>query len=117
MLRAKADRSSKSGLQKRVLSAHIVYYKVPVHEIPEGVKILWTSVAIVDVVGVFPDITGQQRRACSGQRSCCVAGVLQRQLAIRILLQPGPPRTEVIDRRIGELLFERINGAEGTLQG
>ena len=116
MLLAKADRSSKSGLQGRDRSAHVVCDKVPVHEIPEGVQILWTSVAIVDVVGVFPDITGQQRRACSGQRSCCVAGVLQRQLAIRILHQPGPPRTEVVDRRIGELLFERINGAKGALQ-
>ena len=64
MLQAKADSSSKSGLQKRVLSAHIVCDKVPVHEIPEGVKILWTSVAIVDVVSVFPDITGQQWCAC-----------------------------------------------------
>ena len=116
MLRAKADRSSKSGLQKRVLSAHIVCDKVPVHEIPEGVQILWTSVATVDVVGLFPDVTGQQWCACSGQRSCSVAGVLQRKLAIGILHQPDPPRTEVVDRRVGELLFERINGAKGALQ-
>ena len=65
---------------------------------------------------MFPDITGQQWCTSSSQKSCSVAGIFQCQLAIEILRQPDPPRIEVVDSRIGELLFERINGTEGTLQ-
>ena len=56
---------------------------------------------IVDIVGMFPDTTGQQWYTRSSQRIRCITGVLQRRLTIGTLNQPDPPRTEVVDHRIG----------------
>ena len=115
MLHVRADCSSKSGLQKIGRSAHAVCLKIIVYKILKGFQILWVSVIVVDIVGMFPDTTGQQWYTRLSQRIRYITDVLQRQLTIGILHQPGPSGAEVVDRRIGELLFERINRAEGAL--
>ena len=41
--------------------SEIFLYKLPVNDIPDSVEIFRPRIAIVDVVGMLPDIDGQQR--------------------------------------------------------
>ena len=37
-----------------------VFYHVPVDNLPQGGKMVWPAVLVVEVVGVFPNVEGQQ---------------------------------------------------------
>ena len=41
-----------------VFLAELFFHKIPVDEVPEGVDIVWTAVAEVDVIGMLPDVEG-----------------------------------------------------------
>src|ERR1035438_7402052 len=53
---------------------HVLGDEVPVRQLPEGLDVLWPRVAPVDVVGVLPDIAGQQGLVLGRQRGAGVAG-------------------------------------------
>lgn len=55
-----------SGSAETRLASEILGYEVPVDQVPERFYKLRTRIAVVDVVGVFPDVTGQQRSVAIG---------------------------------------------------
>jgi hypothetical protein len=72
--------------------------KFPVHQlVEEGLDELGAQVAVVDVVGVFPHVDGQQGLVGGGQRRAGGAGVDDVHAAVGFLHQPGPARAEVAD--------------------
>ena len=73
------------------LAREIARRKFPVRQSPERLKVVWPSVAIVNVICVLPYVAGQQRRGGAGQRSRRIAGIDDVERTIRILHQPGPP--------------------------
>src|SRR5690606_7778084 len=64
--------------------------EIPVDEVPEVLEILGTRVTVVDVVSVFPDVTGKQRHVVGGERRSSVAGIDDVERTISLLDQPGP---------------------------
>jgi hypothetical protein len=97
------------------VSGHVAGHELPVDQVPERFQVLRAGVAVVDVVGVLPDVDGQQRRDAFRQRAAGVAGVVDGDGAVGLLYQPGPAGAEVVDRGVGELLLEVREGAEGAL--
>ena len=85
----------------------ILCREFPVHEIPECADVVRTLVAIVDVVRVFPHITGEQRLVGRGQRRRGVRGVDDVHAAVRLLHKPRPSGSEIADSALGEGFLER----------
>lgn len=98
-------------------SGEILGREVPVHQGPEVFQVLGTGIAVVDVVRVFPDITGQQRLVGRGQRGGGVAGVDDVDRAVGLLDQPGPARTEVAGGRLVEGFLEGVEAAPLGVDG
>mmetsp|Transcript_51527 Transcript_51527/g.117477 ORF Transcript_51527/g.117477 Transcript_51527/m.117477 type:complete len:260 (+) Transcript_51527:217-996(+) len=91
------------------LGRQILVRKLPVDQIPPGRHILRSRVSVVNVVGVLPDVTGQERRAQAFLENVpCIMGLLDAQRAIGILAQPGPARSKVPTSNSAELFLERI---------
>ena len=64
--------------------------KTPVHDIPKCVEVTGASIAIIDVVRVFPDINAQQwcQPSCCSQRILIRAGCdVQLAWFIRLIVQ------------------------------
>src|SRR5450759_4733623 len=89
--------------------------EVPVRQLPEGLDVLGPRVAPVDVVGVLPDIAGQQGLVLGRQRSASVAGRPQFESSVRHLDEPGPAGAEEADGGFGELFLELLEGPEVLL--
>src|SRR5690606_14699342 len=85
--------------------------EIPVHNGPEAFQILGTRVTVVDVVGMFPDVTGQQRDVGSGERRGGVAGIYDIQRTVGFLDQPGPARAEVAGSGFVEGFLEAVDAA------
>src|SRR5690606_6910084 len=92
-------------------------HEVPVDQVPEGLDVLRTHVAVVDVVGVFPNVAGQQRSVAAGHRVACADGAGQSQGTVGLLHQPAPAGTEGTDGNLAELFRELIEGTEGGVDG
>ena len=56
------------GATRQSQSAHAAGDEIPIDQIPERFDILWPCVAVIDVIGVLPDIAGEQRVIRSGER-------------------------------------------------
>src|SRR5690606_27892966 len=108
-----AAEAAAGGTSGSVVGGH----EVPVHQVPEGLDVLRTHVAVVDVVGVFPDVAGQQRGVAAGHRVAGADGAGQSQGAVGLLHQPGPAGAEGADGDLGELFLELVEGAEGGVDG
>src|SRR4051794_27651665 len=68
---------------------------VPIDEtVDEGFEIFRPGVAVVDVIGVLPDIDAQDRRRAVDKRVLAVRGLRDRQLAL-LDRDPGPARAEL----------------------
>src|SRR5690606_28206053 len=85
--------------------------ELPVHHIPEVFEILGTRVTVVDVVGVFPHVTGQQRNVVGGDGGDGIAGVDDIDRAVGLLDQPGPAGTEVGSGHLVEFGLEVVEAA------
>src|SRR5690349_17676034 len=89
--------------------------EVPVDEIVEDrVDELAAIVAVVDVVGVLPDVDGQQGGLAVLERGVGVAGAHQRELAA-VRDQPTPAGAEGVEAGRGEVGLELVVGAEVLL--
>jgi hypothetical protein len=87
--------------------------ELPVDGAPEGVDEGGAVVLVVDVVGVLPDVAGEDGLQVVGQRRGGVVGLHDLELArVAVLDEPGPAGAEVADGRRGELLLELLEGAE-----
>ena len=89
--------------------------EVPVRQLPEGLNVLGPRVAVVDVVGVLPDIAGQQGLVLGRQRRAGVAGRAQFESSVRHLNEPRPAGAEQPESGLGELLLELLEGPEVLL--
>src|SRR5690606_32009806 len=92
--------------------SEVLRHEVPVHQVPERLDILRTGVAVVDVVGMLPHVTGQQRSVTGGDRIAGADGAYQAQRAVSLLHQPAPAGTEGADGNLAELFLECVEGAE-----
>src|SRR5476651_505336 len=107
---------------KRYLSGEgfafeLLSHELPVDQVPERFHILWTHVAVVDVVSVFPDVAGQQRGIAAGQRVAGADGAGQGQGTVSLFHQPAPTGTEGADGRLAELFLELVERTEGRVDG
>ena len=84
-------------------------------DVPEAIDISWPFVAIIDVIGVFPNVDGQERFLAVFQRSVGIAEAEDFQLAFWIGGQPGPAGAEEFHGGFGHGFFEVIDTAEVAL--
>jgi len=91
-----------------------LFSKVPVDEFPPRVHIFGTVVSEIDVVSVFPDITGEKRvvlRVIDGTDSVMSVDHFQKTI-VDILDQPSPSTGKMTGSETGELVPEGIEGTE-----
>src|SRR4029077_19690170 len=84
-------------------------------KIPERLDVFRARVAVVDVVGVFPDVAREQRTVGAGARRGGGAGADQGGGSVRALHEPGPARTERADGGLAEIFLELREAAEALL--
>src|ERR1700759_5843862 len=103
---ARPGMTSLSGLFEQLLDVF------PVHQmIDERLQIVRTAVAIIDVVGVLPDVAAEDRRGAMNQRALAVRGLGDLQLAV-LDRQPAPAGAELSDAGGGEIGLEFFQTAE-----
>src|SRR2546429_2331802 len=85
---------------------------VPVDQIiAERLQIVGTAVAVIDVVGVLPDVAAEDRRGAMDQRAFAVRGLGDFELAV-LDRQPAPAGAELADAGGGEIGLELVESAE-----
>ena len=83
----------------------------PIDNPPQGIEVRGAAVLVVEVVGVFPDVEGEEGAEAVGD-GVVGAGVLaDGQGAGGIGLEPHPPGPEQADALGDELLLEGFEGA------
>src|SRR5450830_1201119 len=107
----------KGCLGSEGLAFELLSHELPVDQVPERFHILWTHVAVVDVVSVFPDVAGQQRGVAAGQRVAGADGAGQGQGTVSLFHQPAPTGTEGADGRLGEFFLELVERTERSVDG
>src|SRR6202007_2001743 len=84
----------------------------PVDEmIDERLQIIRAAVAVVDVVGVLPDVAAGGRGGALGQRAFAGRGLGDFELAV-LDRQPTPARSELADTGSGEIGLELFKPTE-----
>ena len=73
------------------------------------------AVAVVDIVGVLPDIAGQQGLVLGRQRGTGDAGHPQIESSVRHQNEPNPAGAEQAGGGFGELFLELLEGPEVLL--
>jgi len=71
----------------------------PVDDVPEVLHVLGAPVLVLEVVGVLPDVEGEDRNVALRQRRVLVGQVVDGQLLLRVDDEPSPARAELTDRR------------------
>ncbi len=66
----------------------------PIHDLPKGVQLRSPPILIVEVIGVFPDIEGQQRFIAFGDRVVGIGFLRDHQSAVGLGREPGPAGAE-----------------------
>src|SRR6266478_8477019 len=79
--------------------------------IDEGLQIVRTAVAIIDVVGMLPDVAAEDRGGAMNQRALAVRRLGDFELAV-LDLQPAPAGAELADAGGGEIGLELLEPAE-----
>src|ERR1700704_1975876 len=79
--------------------------------IAERLQIVGTAVAVVDVVGVLPDVAAENRRRAMDQRALAVRGLGDFELAV-LDRQPAPAGAELTDAGGGEIGLELVETGE-----
>src|SRR4029077_19646632 len=85
---------------------------VPVHEVlDERLEIIGTAVAIVDVVGVLPDVAAEDRGRAVHQRALAVRRLGDLELAA-LDREPAPARAELAHASGDEIGLELLKAAK-----
>jgi hypothetical protein len=99
-------------------SSKVLLSKFPVHQIrEEGLNELGAHVAVVDVVGVFPYVHGEQGFVCGGEGRAGCAGVDDVNAAVWLFHEPCPAGAEVAYCAFHEGFFEGGVAAEFGVDG
>ena len=89
---------------------------MPVDDLPPGFQIIGALILITQIIGMLPNVAGENGRAFHGgnihQRIILIGRAGDRQFAILTDDQPGPARTELLEAGILELCLEIIETAE-----
>src|SRR3954471_2231576 len=102
----RAQALSSSGLVEQGLDVF------PVHEVlDKRLQIVGTAVAIVDVVGVLPDVAAEDRGGAVHQRILAVRGLSDLELAV-LDLEPAPAGAELADAGRLEVRLELVEADE-----
>src|ERR1700693_1671246 len=100
------DASSASGFREQLVDIF------PVHQmIDERLQIIRTAVAVIDVIGMLPDIDAEDRCRAMHQRAFAVGRLGYFELAV-LHRQPGPARTELAAAGGGEIGLEFLKPPE-----
>ena len=91
-----------------LLGLDVVLGELPVDELPPAVEVLRAGVAIVDVVGMLPDVAGEEGGVAVLDGVGGVVGARDGELALAVEDEPGPTRTEVLGGLRRELLLELL---------
>src|SRR5450631_4504160 len=84
----------------------------PVHQmLDKRLEIIRTAVAIIDVVGMLPDVAAEDRRAAMHQRAFAVGGLGDFELAV-LHREPAPAGAELADAGGGEIGLEFLEATE-----
>ena len=87
------------------------FHHPPIHNPPQGLEVRGAAVLVVEVVGVFPDVEGEEGAEAMGD-GVVGAGVLaDGQGAGGIGLEPDPAGAEEADALGDELFLEGLEGA------
>ena len=86
---------------------------MPVDQRHEVLEVIGTAILVIEVIGVLPDIYGQQRRHPMTQRVIAVRQRKDLQLAIGVDCQEDPTRTKKKSGGLVELLNHRAESAKG----
>src|ERR1700735_430142 len=102
----KLDEPSASGFREKLVDIF------PVHQmIDKRLQIVRTAVAVIDVIGVLPDVDAEDRCRAMHQRAFAVGRLGDFELAV-LHRQPGPARTELPAASGGEIGLELLESAE-----
>ena len=83
-----------------------VFYHIPVNDVPELFKGVGTSVLIVEIVCVFPNIKAEQRTQSGSDRTLGIFSLSYENLAVFVARQPYPAAAEQACTGVFESLFE-----------
>jgi hypothetical protein len=100
-----------TGLRSK-LFCEVLSRKGPVYDLPESFHIFCPGIAVINIISMFPYITGQQRLLIILERIARIAGGLNSQAAVIILDQPGPAGAEQRNSRGSKFFFKLGNTAE-----
>src|SRR3954469_12975239 len=85
---------------------------LPVDEIfEERLEVVRAAVAVVDVIGVLPDVAAEDRLGAVHQRVLAVRRLHDRELAV-LDGDPAPARSELRRARLDEVLLHLVDAAE-----
>jgi len=90
---------------------HLIAVPIFIHEVPidkswEILKVCGSGVAVVDVVGVLPDVNGQEGIVAIGQGISGIGGIENGDF-LALLGEPGPSWAE-IGKGLGWKLFDEV---------
>lgn len=85
-----------SELESSLIVIPVALYESPIDHLAEVFQILGSCVAVINVVGVLPDINSQQRLVAISKRIAGIRSVEDRDVTV-LLCKPGPSRAEVCD--------------------
>ena len=102
-------------LERPVHLAQILRNKIPVDQIPKSFDVFGAGIAVIDVIGMLPNVTGQKRRFPLGQWVAGIGEVDNGKAAIAVFHKPSPARSEQRSSRLRKLLFELVKGTKGLV--
>lgn len=80
----------------------------PIYEVPKFLDVFGPAVPVVDVVGMFPDVAGEERDVRRGKRRRRVRSGNDREGAVRFFYEPRPTRAEGLECGFGKFRFEGL---------
>src|ERR1700748_866909 len=87
----------------------------PVYDVPPGFDVVRTSILIIEVVGVLPNVHAEDRFGAVHQRTVLVRRRDDFQFAVLTLDQPGPATAESTSAGGGEFLLKPAKAAKCRL--
>src|SRR5579872_4005887 len=86
----------------------------PVDHVPPRADVIRTAVLILQVVRVLPDVDAEDDLLAFHQRAVLVRAALDGELAA-VVDHPRPAAAEAADAGLRELLLERVERSEGSV--
>src|SRR5205814_10715806 len=83
--------------------------------VKKGLDEIGPPILVIEIVGVLPDIAGQEGRLPERDRVDAIQGVRDLELTL-VGDEPGPAAAELIDRGLLELLLDLVHVAEIALE-